>query len=332
MTSSPLLFSLPNPHRPAGRIPLPAKFVALALLFFLLAGTPAMADKFERDREAILSMAGAFEVEFNFEETTALKEGYELDEPYQARALEVVKVVEDTGDRIVLQHLLMVGSKEKRAVIKHWGQVWQYEDPRSLTYQGDNTWLPVTHSPEETKGTWTQFVTQVDDSPRYKAQGHWDHQGNTSVWTSRLSTRPLPRRDAKKRSDYDLLVVTNTHVITPSGWTHQQDNRKLVNRDGQSQFLCVENGLNRYERITDEEKLAVFQPAHEYWDNTHQFWKEVRTAWLDIVATSDEPIHYHKKVEGKRLMSRMHALSREASDDPSVNRTQVDELIAQYMQ
>ena len=34
--------------------------------------------KFSQDRAAILSMAGAFEVEFNFKETAALAEGYDV--------------------------------------------------------------------------------------------------------------------------------------------------------------------------------------------------------------------------------------------------------------
>ncbi|MGD1979273.1 MAG: hypothetical protein PVJ98_07770 [Akkermansiaceae bacterium] len=43
----------------------------------------AIADdqKFAKDRAAILSMAGAFEVEFNFTETVSLAEGYELKKP-----------------------------------------------------------------------------------------------------------------------------------------------------------------------------------------------------------------------------------------------------------
>lgn len=307
------------------------KLPAIVFALLCLALNPVLADQKAQDREAILNMAGAYKVEFTFEETTPLKEGYELHEPYRSKAYELIKVVEDSEDRIILQHLLLVGKKDKPHVIKHWGQVWQYEDPQALEFQGKNTWKPVQHSPGETKGTWTQFVTQVDDSPRYKAQGHWDHQGNTSVWTSKLSTRPLPRRDYKKRSDYDLLVVTNTHVITPAGWTHQQDNRKLVNRDGQNQFLCVENGLNTYERMTDPEQLARFQVAENYWEKNQNFWATVRNAWLEVVAEANEPIHYQKKIDGKRLMSRMHALAKESSQGNEVGRSQVDQLLAQYL-
>jgi len=56
--------------------------------------TPA----FERDRQAILGMAGTFKVEFFFEETLALRDGYELHDPYRTDAEELVVVAQDTGD------------------------------------------------------------------------------------------------------------------------------------------------------------------------------------------------------------------------------------------
>ncbi len=291
----------------------------------------ASPDQFSQDRAAILGMAGAFEIEFNFEETISLSPGYELKKPYQAKASELVKVVEDTGKRIVLQHLLIVDDMGDPEVIKHWGQIWQYEDPRSLTFEGNNTWLPQNHSAEETKGSWTQFVTQIDDSPRYKAQGRWTHHGNLSTWTSAPSTRPLPRRDYTKRSDYDLLVVTNHHSITPDGWVHQQDNKKLVTRNGQHHFLCAEAGLNHYRRITDEKKLALFVPAEAYWKKTHHFWKDVRVAWAEIIETSEQPIRYERQIEGKRLMSRMRNLADEATAETKIASRKIQDLLAQYL-
>ena len=121
---------------------------------------------FDRDRASILGMAGTFEVDFNFTETISLREDYEIKKPYNSKALELVKVVEDLGTSITLQHLLVVEDIDGPAVIKHWAQIWNYEDTHSLTFEGSRTWLPVTHSAEEVSGTWTQLVTQVDDSPR----------------------------------------------------------------------------------------------------------------------------------------------------------------------
>ncbi|MEM9419357.1 MAG: DUF6607 family protein, partial [Planctomycetota bacterium] len=64
---------------------------------------------FARDRQAILSLAGGYQVDYRFEETAALRPGYELASPYTASAVEWVVVAQDTGERVVLQHLLVMG-------------------------------------------------------------------------------------------------------------------------------------------------------------------------------------------------------------------------------
>ncbi|MGE9270573.1 MAG: DUF6607 family protein [Verrucomicrobiales bacterium] len=310
--------------------------LSLILLGVLPGSANETTEKFDRDRAAILAMAGAYEVEFHFEETVALTPDYELTKPYKADALELVKVVEDTGKQITLQHLLIVDLDE---VIKHWAQVWTYEDTHSLNFEGNLTWLPTEISKEEAAGTWTQLVTQVDDSPRYKASGTWTHDGNYSAWTSQPSTRPLPRREYTKRSDYDLLRVVNRHIITPDGWVHTQDNRKYVRRHGESRSICLERGMNRYVRVTDEDQLEEFQVAETYWDETRHFWADVRHAWLDILTTSQGPVHYVAKAteegtqeqESKSLMRRMSRLAKEAATDSSSSRKQIDALISEHL-
>lgn len=305
--------------------------ILIVSLFLTSAAFAAPSSSLSRDRAAILGMAGKFEVKFNFTETVALAPDYELKKPYTSKAHELVKVVEDTGKSITLQHLLVVDGEFGPAVIKHWAQVWRYEDPKSLDYEGKMTWMPVTHSEGETKGTWTQFVTQIDDSPRYKAQGSWNHEGGSSVWTSKVSTRPLPRRDYTKRKDYDLLVVVNHHIITPDGWVHQQDNRKLVSREGKNQFLCVEAGLNAYMRITDETSKEGFEIAEKMWEESKGFWKVARHEWLKIADTQTGPIHYAHKVEGKRLMSEMRDLAEGYSKGEKANLEKVSGVIAKYL-
>lgn len=299
--------------------------VALPLAAF------ADSQTFARDRAAILAMAGAFEVEFNFTETVVLAGEYELKKPYQSTARELVKVAEDTGESITLQHLLVVDGAGGPEVIKHWAQIWKYEDQRSLTFEGGTSWLPVTHSMEETEGTWTQFVTQTDDSPRYKAQGRWTHQGGASTWTSKRTTRPLPRRDSSKRSDYDLLVVVNQHIITPHGWVHQQDNRKLVSREGKRQFLCVEAGLNHYRRITDETGREGFALAEKQWEKTRDFWKVVRDRWEAVVSESEKPIRYAHRIGANRLMSEINSLARQVGKGESVDPARAIEVVEKYL-
>ncbi|MGB1260176.1 MAG: DUF6607 family protein, partial [Akkermansiaceae bacterium] len=209
-------------------------------------------DTFKKDRAAILAMAGEYKVTFNFHETYAIKAGYELKrKAYKETAYEIVKVVEDSGKRIVLQHLLQVDDGLEVMVIKHWGQVWTFEDTEILEYQRGTTWKKQTLTPSAVKGTWSQYVTQTDDSPRYESYGKWNHTGATSIWTSNETPRPLPRREYSKRKDYDVVMGINTHAISPDGWIHEQSNRKLIKRNSALEYLCAERGFNTYEKVTE---------------------------------------------------------------------------------
>jgi len=265
----------------------------------------SVAQAFEQDRKAILAMAGEYHVTFQFRETVGLAPGYEIKEPYITDATEFVEVIEDSGDFISLQHVLVLEPKEEGGeprVIKHWRQDWTYQDTQMLVYRGQRRWEPVTRSAEEAKGTWTQAVFQVHDAPRYEASGTWDHTAGRSAWTAEPTYRPLPRREYTKRSDYDVLVAANRHTITPDGWVHEQDNRKLVLDDqGQPErVLAHETGVNVYQR-TD---AADFTPGRDYWKNTAAYWQDVRELWADVLSTpgtkhidwkarDDKPLYKH---------------------------------------
>lgn len=283
------------------------KLHAISLLIPLLLAGSVLAGEaaFEKDRKAILAMAGDFEVGFHFRETLSLHEGYEVREkPYDEDAHETVKVVEDSGRRIVLQHLLQVGP----AVVKHWAQIWTFEDTEILQFQGKRVWTTRVLAPEEVKGKWSQRVTQVDDSPRYEGIGAWIHNGQSSEWSA-TANRPLPRREHSKRKDYDLLVVTNRHTITPAGWFHEQDNTKWVKRDGQEYPLCREVGLNPYRRVTGHD----FSKANDYWTKTAGFWKEVRGVWEEITPRQGS-VKFSLKADAGRLEDVIEELTEKAED------------------
>lgn len=277
---------------------------------------------FQRDREAILGMVGKFRVEFNFRETVSLVDGYELQEAYHEEAMELVKLVEDRGDLIVLQHLLLVDDGLEVMVVKHWGQIWKYEDPEVLHYQGGREWEKRVLPAEEIKGKWTQLVTQTDDSPRYESWGTWEHVGNRSAWQSEVTHRPLPRREYKKRSDYDLLVAVNRHVLTPQGWVHEQDNRKWNIAD--RTFLAHEAGLNRYVRCDED-----FSRAEEQWERTKGFWHDVRMAWAGVINGNDR-IAYREEIDGTSLSRRMNRLAKQVTDGGELDEDAVETLLEQF--
>ncbi len=138
--------------------------------------------EFERDRRAILAMAGDYRTSFDFIETIGFDAQFEPARPYQSWGTERIYVVEDTGSRIVLQHIMAMFIRgEGDEVIgpfvqKHWRQEWVYEPDQLNVFAGGDRWTRV--PAERSAGRWSQTVFQVDDSPRYAALGQWDHNAS----------------------------------------------------------------------------------------------------------------------------------------------------------
>ncbi len=235
--------------------------------------------QFQADREAILAMVGEYNVTFDFSETLPVEPGYTLAADKTTPATEVVYVIEDTGDYISLQHLLLVGPDSDPYVVKHWRQDWQYQPDRLMAYQGFGTWEMQDVAAEDRAGAWSQTVYQVDDSPRYGGLARWEHASNASTWEPEASYRPLPRRDATTRDDYDAIEAVNRHTVTAWGWTHEQDNSKVILRDGEPRELVREHGINTYYRTDLEGDFA----AADYWEATADYWADVREAWDEIM-------------------------------------------------
>jgi hypothetical protein len=186
-------------------------------------------------------------------------------------------VIEDKPRFISLQHILVVGGEQKYP-IKHWRQDWIYEPEFIMEFVGFNGWQKRQLSEDERQGSWAQVVYQVDDSPRYAALASWQHENGISEWVSPANLRPLPRRDMTKRDDYDAILAVNRHAITPAGWVHEQDNSKLILRNGSSELLVREIGVNTY--VQDD--TFAFDIAEQYWLKTKSYWQAVRGIWSQL--------------------------------------------------
>jgi hypothetical protein len=248
-----------------------------AFLTLLLALPQALAkvDTFERDRKAILSMAGDFKVRFNFRETSSFVADYKPIDAKVSGGHEIVRVVEDSGRKIVLQHILVINAGGKDMVVKHWRQDWVYEPESVMTYAGPNRWRIEPVAPSARIGAWSQTVWQTDDSPRYGGVGRWSYDYDEPRWQSDERYRPLARRDAIRKPPYHLYRAVNRHALVPTGWIHEQDNSKIGARDGRNVAFVHEHVLNAYDRF-DGFPAKV---GDDYWAKTQKYWAEVRIAW-----------------------------------------------------
>jgi hypothetical protein len=227
------------------------------------------------DRTAILKMAGSFHVRFDTRETVAFLPDYEPREPSISGGNEVVRIVEDRGDLIRLQHILVVAHEGQDIIVRHWRQDWEYEPSHVLTYAGANTWRRRAIPRHDRPGSWAQTVYNTDDSPRYGAHGVWEHDVGVSRWTGTRELRPLARRDAVRNPPYTHYSCVNRHAITPTGWVHEQDNSKLGVREGRVATYVHEAVINSYDRAADFNIAA----ADAYLAETQDYWDGVRSLW-----------------------------------------------------
>ncbi len=106
--------------------------------------TPTL-DPRERDRRAILAMAGTYRVTFDFLEIIPFATDKPA-RPYQSWGTEKVYVDEDRGDFISLVHILEMhfktpdGKATESMVTKHWRQDWRYEPREIVEYRGRERW------------------------------------------------------------------------------------------------------------------------------------------------------------------------------------------------
>jgi len=289
--------------------------------------------KFERDRRAILAMAGGYRTTFDFLETVGFTPGFTPSRPYQSWGTEYIYVVEDSGTFIRLQHLMVMfvadrdGKIQGPFVQKHWRQDWRYEDTDLFVFVGRNRWVHQTKTADQVRGLWSQAVFQVDDSPRYESLGEWEHYGSYSAWTSGRTARPLPRRESSVRNDYQILEGTNRHTLTPTGWVQEEDNLKLV-LDGQGQpaadvpYLSREVGVARYEHIVDFD----FSAGDAYWQRTGAFWRDVRAAW-DAVYADRESFEYLEVVDGQEMFVPLFEYAERLSDGEPYDAAKAAEII-----
>ena len=279
----------------------------------------------QKDIAAIKSMAGIYKVSFDFAETFSPDTGYKYFPRYREWGIEYVTIVEESENKIVLQHLLIVADT---MIIKHWRQDWVYENTALYHFYKDKNWIRTTLSPDQVKGTWSQKVYQVDDSPRYEGYGTWIHVDGRHFWQS-IADAPLPRREFTKRSDYNAMRRHSQIELLADGWLFDQDNEKLLRANGTDRLICWEKGV---EKFSKGDYNAT--PAQKWWNAQQDFWADVRAEWDKIYAATPD-LKLAPKVKDKLLFEALFALGDKHSVGKKYVRhtasAEIRETIAAYL-
>jgi len=302
---------------------------ALTIAMLLLSGMAfsqkkqSATAKKEFDRAAILKLEGCYKVTFSFAETFSPNPDYQYDNhrKYES-AIEHVKLIENTNDKISFQHLLVV---DDETIVKHWRQDWVYENTDFLLYDRKEDkreiWNKVSVPAGKVKGTWTQKVFQVDDSPRYQGYGTWVHVDGRSFWEAKADA-PLPRREHTKRNDYNVTGRFSHIEILEDGWVLEQDNDKILREKNKPDVLIAqEKGIERFWKGDHD-----CRSAEDYWAENREFWKIVREVWEEKLAKGST-VSLEVSKNGKIIYMQMFELCEEATKDGAFNAKNVREAI-----
>ena len=291
------------------------KYILILLLIF---PTAILANKKKKaDIDAIKGMCGCMDIKFEFAETVSPQKDYKFYENYLSGGRELAFIVEETPDKLVIQHILVIMDT---MIVKHWRQDWIYEGEEIFMYDKDQRWIKKTLNKKERKGKWVQKVYQVDDSPRYEGIGSWVMVDGKTYWES-IADAPLPRREYSKRKDYNVMKRGNRHEIKNFGWIHEQDNIKIMRGDTDI-IIAEEKGWNTYKRIDESNCKA----AIDWWADNKSYWKNVRTVW-DEYFKEKNIISLHTQINKRPMFSEFFELGSKVESQTSEIFSQEKELI-----
>lgn len=300
-------------------------FLSFILILSFLSTGLAQSKK-EQDIAAIKSLCGCYEIDFDYTETFSPDTNYEFHDDYHTHAgAELAFIVEENENFISIQHLLVVGGG---MVIKHWREDWVYENRDLLSFDKDLTWNYKELSEEEVKGTWTQKVFQVDDSPRYEGFATWVHVDGRHFWHSK-TFGPLPRREYSHRSDYNVLYRNNRIELTEYGWLHEQDNTKIIRSAEGDEILAEEKGFNVY-KLQEDSKCDA---AVKWWENNKEYWALVREEWGKVYGQK-KGVNLAIKIDDKTLWEQLFEIGDQNSGEnmgkAKTVRSSIKEAIEKY--
>lgn len=255
----------------------------------------------------IEKLCGCFEVEFKYAETFSPDTAYKYHNREEISAgLELAIPIEISERKISIQHLLIVSDDY---IVKHWREDWIFEPAYIWKYKGDKTWVKESVDPQTVKGKWLQSVWEVSDAPRYQGLSEWITTDDKIFWQN-TTDAPLPRREYTTRNDYNILRRTNRILLTKEGWTHEQDNQKIIRKNGSDKLLVEEKGYNTYKRTKEQDCEA----ARKWWQKNQEYWSRIRNLWDEYIQLHTV-ITVQDKIDGKALHEQLFKIGRDYAEN-----------------
>ncbi|MEM9882520.1 MAG: DUF6607 family protein [Planctomycetota bacterium] len=254
-----------------------------------MAATPSVADEaFAADRGAVLRLAGAYAVTRRVTGDAA--------SPGEAASRQIVVVAEDTGRRVVLRHLLVMG--EPAVVVLGGRQEWSFvaagESASRPTRVGADTYAirPVPGTPAAADG-WVRSVYGVDGTPGRHAWGRWTHDGAGPRWEAVApAAAALGRHDRGRTDGAAWREALDRVALGRRGWVRRTEETK---RGDGTRPVVAGAVLERFVRAEGVD----FGPALRHWDEVGAYWAGVRSAWASaFAAAGDRPVGLRSSVGG----------------------------------
>jgi len=259
-------------------------------LLFLAAlggGASAAEGQLERGRNAILSLAGCYLVDYSYVETESLKPGYVKDSRvYDVNRDKSVKewiTAEALSHRrIRLQRILFFadpnGVPRAGTEIRHQSEDWEFDAAFLYDFVAPQTWQ--VKDLRSTPRLWTRRVTNLDDGLRYQCAAPWSTDTAYPDWSCR-NYAPIPGRESRdmSRSDYNALDRHTRVVAYGNSLLERQDNIKTIHGDAGRIPLARETGKNWYVRLPDAECAA----ARAFAEPRQAFWTLLRETWDNVL-------------------------------------------------
>lgn len=121
------------------------------------------------------------------------------------------------------------------------------------------------------------------------------HVDGKSYWEN-TTNASLPKREHRKRNDYNLSERTNRHEITKDGWAHVQDNKKILVDSNNKTLLSEEKGFSTYKRV-NEKNCEI---DYDWWVSNRSKWSSIKKVW-DNIYKKEKNITLKKELDGKKL-------------------------------